>query len=97
MNDIPIQRLTKEAFAPYGDILTLKPAPDKLINQGLCGRHHDLALMDFGLDGRAGISLFDATPRSLPLCIGAGRAASRRLTSLYSHDPKPFFSDCSAR
>ena len=54
MNDIPIQRLTKEAFAPYGDILTLKPAPDKLINQGLCGQHHDLALMDFGLmDGRA--------------------------------------------
>ena len=69
MNDIPIQRLTKEAFAPYGDILTLKPAPDKLINQGLCGRHHDLALMDFGLDGRAGISLFDATPRSLPYVL----------------------------
>ncbi|MCW8843041.1 MAG: ureidoglycolate lyase, partial [Rhodobacteraceae bacterium] len=35
------------------------------INQGLCGRHDDLANMDFD-GGRAGISLFDATPRSLP-------------------------------
>ncbi|MGB0508268.1 MAG: ureidoglycolate lyase, partial [Pikeienuella sp.] len=34
-------------------------------NQGLCGRHHDLAAMDFA-DGRAGISMFDAQPRALP-------------------------------
>jgi len=59
MNDILIQPLTQDAFAPYGDILTLKSTPDKLINQGLCGRHHDLAAMDFGPDGRAGVSLFD--------------------------------------
>lgn len=57
--------LTVQCFAPYGDVLRLKDSPDKLINQGLCGRHHDLALMDFG-DGRAGISLFDAEPRTLP-------------------------------
>ena len=69
MNDILIQPVTQGAFAPYGDILTLKSAPDKLINQGLCGRHHDLAAMDFGPDGRAGVSLFDATPRSLPYVL----------------------------
>ena len=69
MNDILIQPLTQGAFAPYGDILTLKSTPDKLINQGLCGRHHDLAAMDFGPDGRAGVSLFDATPRSLPYVL----------------------------
>ena len=40
-------------------------AADKIINQGLCGRFHDLARLDFS-DGRAGISLFDATPRNLP-------------------------------
>ena len=56
MNDILIQPLTQDAFAPYGDVLTLKSTPDKLINQGLCGRHHDLAAMDFGPDGRAGVS-----------------------------------------
>ena len=66
MLDISIHPLTEDAFAPFGDIITLKDAPDKLINQGLCGRHHDLAALDFGPDGRAGISLFNATPRSLP-------------------------------
>ena len=57
--------LTADAFAPFGEVIALKPAPDKLINQGLCGRHHALALPDIS-DGRAGISLFKAEPRSLP-------------------------------
>jgi ureidoglycolate lyase len=39
--------------------------PDRLINQGLCGRWHDRAGLDFG-EGRAGISLFRAEPRALP-------------------------------
>lgn len=58
--------LTADAFAPFGDVLTLRDAPDKMINAGLCGRHHDLAQLDFGPGGRAGLSLFDAVPRSLP-------------------------------
>lgn len=62
---ISTQPLTARDFSPYGDVLQLKDTPDKLINQGLCGRHHDLARMDFS-DGRAGLSLFDAKPRSLP-------------------------------
>lgn len=65
MTRIVIEPLTAEGFAPFGDVLTLRDSPDKLINQGLCGRHHDLAQLDFS-DGRAGISLFDAEPRSLP-------------------------------
>lgn len=65
MTTIPTKPLTSKDFAPFGDVITLRDAPDKLINQGLCGRHHDLAEMDFA-EGRAGISLFDAEPRSLP-------------------------------
>lgn len=57
--------LTAEAFAAYGDVLEVAGEPDKIINQGLCGRHHDRAKLDFG-SGRAGISLFDAKARSLP-------------------------------
>ena len=53
------------AFAPYEDVLTLKAKADKIINQGMCGRHHDLAKLDFD-DGQTGISLFDAVPRQLP-------------------------------
>ncbi|MCA0993892.1 ureidoglycolate lyase [Alloyangia pacifica] len=69
MKEITIKPLTAEAFAPFGEVLEIKGAPDKIINQGLCGRHHDRAEMDFGPGGRAGISLFDAEPRALPYTL----------------------------
>ena len=59
------QLISVAAFAPFGDLISTEGAPDTLINQGLCGRFHDRARLDFG-DGRAGVSLFDAEPRSLP-------------------------------
>lgn len=62
--------LTKEAFAPFGDVLEATGAPDKVINQGLCGRFHDLAQLDFTGDGaRAGISLFKSEKRSFPYSL----------------------------
>lgn len=65
---IPIhaEPLTAGAFAPFGDVLDTAGAPDKMINAGLCGRYHDRATLDFGEDGRAGLSIFQAEPRSLP-------------------------------
>ncbi|WP_170435369.1 ureidoglycolate lyase [Ruegeria arenilitoris] len=62
---VHIAPLTAQAFAPFGDVLEVSGAPDKIINQGQCGRYHDRAVLDFA-DGRAGISLFDANPRALP-------------------------------
>jgi ureidoglycolate lyase len=64
--DIRCQPLTREAFAPFGDVLDCAGAMDKLINAGFCERFHDRARLDFGSDGRAGISIFNAVPRSLP-------------------------------
>ncbi|MEP4194054.1 MAG: ureidoglycolate lyase [Aliishimia sp.] len=64
--EIIAQPLTAAAFSEFGDVLEVVGAPDKVINQGLCGRYHDLANLDFGPGGVAGISLFDAQPRSLP-------------------------------
>jgi ureidoglycolate lyase len=57
--------LTAEAFAPFGDVLDAT-GDFRLINAGLCQRHHDRARLDFGPDGRAGISIFQAEPRALP-------------------------------
>ncbi|WP_146347021.1 ureidoglycolate lyase [Falsiphaeobacter marinintestinus] len=68
MTIIQTQPLTATSFEPFGDVIALKPTPDKIINQGKCGRHHDLANLDFS-DGRAGISLFNAEPRSLPYAL----------------------------
>jgi ureidoglycolate lyase len=57
--------LTAEAFAAFGEVLEAT-GDFRLINEGLCHRHHDRARLDFGPDGRAGISVFDAVPRALP-------------------------------
>ncbi|MEO3416369.1 ureidoglycolate lyase [Roseovarius sp. CAU 1744] len=62
---LDVAPLTADAFAPYGDVIEARGEPTKMINQGMCGRHHDLARLDFA-DGRAGISLFDAKARHLP-------------------------------
>jgi len=68
MIPLDVAPLTAEAFAPWGDVIEARGAPDRLINQGMCGRHHDLARLDFG-DGRAGLSLFDARARHLPHAV----------------------------
>ena len=66
LREITVQPLTADAFAPFGEVLDASGAPDRIINAGLCGRHHDLAKLDFGPDGRAGISIFNAQARRLP-------------------------------
>ncbi|MBD8894093.1 ureidoglycolate lyase [Roseibium litorale] len=59
--------LTVEAFAPFGDVLEATGIPDKLINQGLCGRYHDRARLETDTEGgKAGISLFLSQKRSFP-------------------------------
>jgi ureidoglycolate lyase len=63
--EIAARALNAERFSPFGDVLDCAGAPDMMINAGLCGRYHDRARLEFGA-GRAGLSLFNATPRSLP-------------------------------
>ena len=66
MIHITPEPLTAAGFAPFGDVLEAAGDPTKIINRGKCGRWHDCASLDFGPDGRAGISIFRAEPRSLP-------------------------------
>jgi ureidoglycolate lyase len=68
MIQITPQPLTAAAFAPFGDILDCSGDADKIINQGMCGRFHDRAQIEVG-EGAAGISLFNATPRSFPYTL----------------------------
>ncbi len=56
--------LTPHTFAPFGGVVDAT-GDHRLINEGLCQRHHDRARLDFG-DARAGISIFNAQPRALP-------------------------------
>jgi len=65
---IRIEPLTTEAFAPYGDVLEVSGTPDKIINQGMCGRYHDRADIDI-VDGQTGISMFKAETRRFPITL----------------------------
>jgi len=62
---IKAEVLTAPRFAPFGDVLDFAGKPDKIINQGMCGRFHDRAKVTH-IDGQSGISLFDSVPRQLP-------------------------------
>lgn len=64
-NTIITETLNAEIFSAFGDVLDASEDPDMIINQGFCGRYHDKARLNFS-DGRAGVSLFKAEPRSLP-------------------------------
>jgi len=64
MRQITAEPLTQPAFARFGDVLQAD-GDFRLINAGLCRRHHDLGRLDFG-DARAGLSIFLAQPRALP-------------------------------
>lgn len=68
MTRITIQPITPADFAPFGDVLDCSGPPDKIINQGKCGRYHDRATLEFS-QGRAGLSLFKAELRALPLTL----------------------------
>lgn len=61
---IRAEPLTAEAFAPWGEVLETTGEPDRIINEGRCGRWHDRAGLD--VDGRAGISIFRSGSVQLP-------------------------------
>ena len=66
---IEIEPLTQEAFAPFGDIIEAGEEPAMMINQGKCGRHHDLARLDFAEGGSAAINVFECQSYRLPLTL----------------------------
>ncbi|HTC13453.1 MAG TPA: ureidoglycolate lyase [Chthoniobacterales bacterium] len=65
-----IEKLTRDMFAPFGDMITVTGAQHYPINGGTTERFHDLALIDVSdLDGRPLLSLFRSKSRSLPFEI----------------------------
>lgn len=70
MKTLAIEPLTREAFAPFGDVVELDGARHFPINGGTTERYHDLARIDVGTgEGRPIVSLFRAQPRAWPIDI----------------------------
>lgn len=67
MKTLAIEPLTRDAFAPFGDVIELEGAKQIPINLGTTIRYHDLAKVDVTDEsGRALVNLFRGQPRTLP-------------------------------
>ena len=67
---LEIKPLTREAFAPFGEVVEASDAVRHFtINAGNTERYHDLANIEPGPDGRVIVSIFRGQPRSLPFTV----------------------------
>ncbi|SKC74011.1 ureidoglycolate lyase [Burkholderia sp. YR290] len=70
MKTLAIEPLTREAFAPFGDVIELEGAKQIPINLGTTIRYHDLANVDVTDEGgRTLVNLFRGQSRVLPFEI----------------------------
>lgn len=64
------QLLTRQAFAPFGDVVEIDGAEHFPINQGTVERYHDLAKVDVGEGGRTLVSIVESlSATSLPISV----------------------------
>lgn len=67
MKTLAIEPLTRDAFAPFGDVIETDGARKIPINLGTTMRFHDLAKIDVAdAGGRPLVNLFRGQPRTLP-------------------------------
>jgi ureidoglycolate lyase len=93
MTDIilPATALTAEAFAPFGDVIETDGRDSRWINERTCLRFDDLAQVDVGeAGGRPLLSIFEASPRSLPLRICMLERHPMSSQAFYPLQARPF-------
>ena len=67
---LKIEPLTRESFAPFGDVIDVDGAAHITINQGFAQRCDGQATIDVASEGGAvNVSLFTAQPRPAPIDI----------------------------
>jgi ureidoglycolate lyase len=65
-----IEKLTKEAFSLFGDVVEIEGAHHYTINQGFAERFNNLANIDVNTQGgEVNVSIFTANPRPKPIAI----------------------------
>lgn len=67
---LDIQPLSRDAFAPFGDVIEISGAKHYAINEGAAERYHDLARIETDTEnGRPLINIFRGQPRPHPIEI----------------------------
>ena len=70
MRTLTIEALTKEAFAPFGDVIETDGSAHFMINNGSTRRYHKLATVETAQpEDQAIISIFSAERLAMPLTV----------------------------
>ncbi len=70
MRQLKPQALTRDVFAPFGEVIEMQGHPSIAINQGFAQRFNDLGHVDVMAEGGAvNISIVAAAPRPMPIAI----------------------------
>ena len=91
MREIVLRPLTREAFAPFGDVIEAVGSDHFAINGGMAARYHDLARVDFiGERVRPMISLARSEPYALPLTLAFVERHPLGSQAFFPLTPNPF-------
>lgn len=83
--------LTRENFAPFGDVIDTDGDNHYPINGGRCERYHDLARVEAtGENARVLISLFKGTPYAFPLKLAMVERHPFGSQAFIPLSPRPF-------
>lgn len=67
---LKLEPLTKEAFAPFGDVVESEGRDWYFINDKMVKRYHDLCEVDTGAEeGRTVVSICEAQPNTFPMPV----------------------------
>ena len=94
MSEIVVEPLTREAFAPFGQVIAADDTAHHYpINAGMTERYHDLARVELGgVHARPLISIFRGQPYILPLTLTLLERHPLGSQAFYPLSPRPFLS-----
>ncbi len=91
MKRIVAQPLTRETFAPFGDVIDMGGDNHYPINNGKCERYHALARPEAGgPNGHVIINLFKGTPYAFPLPLSMVERHPFGSQAFVPLSPRPF-------
>ncbi len=83
--------LTREAFAPFGEVVDTDGAEHFPINAGKCERYHDLAKVEAaGENARVLVNIFRGTPYQFPLKLALVERHPLGSQAFVPLSPRPF-------
>ncbi len=93
MIEIVVEPLSREAYAPFGQVIEIEGAHHYPINGGMTERYHDLAKVELGgVHPRPLVSIARGQPYELPLTLAMVERHPLGSQAFYPLSQRPFLS-----